>query len=155
MKISWLWFVVATILAWGSYVPLIHAGQMAIGGKFKGIWAFLFVGFAYFLTAVLLPIGYLWFNRAELGDWPNAKGATISLIAGILGAVGALGVIFALMSGGTPKTVPPLVFAGAPIMATIVAIAMHPPKGSISPMFFVGILLAAAGAGLVLRYKPS
>ncbi|MGE3182495.1 MAG: hypothetical protein AB7N71_12760 [Phycisphaerae bacterium] len=155
MKISWLWFVVATIICWGSYVPAIHAGQMAIGGKFKGIWAFLFVGFAYFLTGVLLPIAYLWMNRADLGAWPTSRGAGISLFAGILGAIGAFGVILALMSGGTPKTVPPLVFAGAPIMATIVAMAMHPPTSKVNPLFFVGILLAAAGAGLVLRFKPS
>jgi len=151
---SWLWFVLLTILCWGSYVPAIHEGQSAIGGKNRALWAFLFVGVAYCLVAVLVPAGLL-AARQDLVNIPNLKGSTISVIAGVLGAVGALGVILALMNGGTPKTVPPLVFAGAPIMATLVALALHPPKSIPDLRFFLGILLAAGGAALVLRYKPA
>jgi hypothetical protein len=78
----------------------------------------------------------------------------MSTAAGILGALGALGVILALVSGGTPQTVPPLVFAGAPIMSVLVAMALHPPKTMPSWQFYAGIVLAAAGAALVLKYKP-
>jgi hypothetical protein len=32
---------------------------------------------------------------------------------------------------------------------------LHPPKASPSPMLFVGFLLAAIGAGMVLYYRPA
>jgi uncharacterized membrane protein len=96
--------------------------------------------------------------RGDLSALPGAKGISISILAGVLGAAGALCVILALMNGGTPATVPPIVFAGAPIVASIVAMLLHPPAGgvaSIKPQYFIGILLAAAGAAMVLRYKPA
>jgi hypothetical protein len=150
----WPVYVLMTILCWGAYVPTIHEGQSAIGGRSKGLWAFLFVGLAYFLTAVLAPLAML-AQRGDLSPFPSTRGWSVSLFAGVLGALGALGVMLALMSGGTPKTVPPLVFAGAPVVSTIIAMALHPPASAPNPLFYVGILLAAAGAGIVLYYKPT
>jgi hypothetical protein len=49
----------------------------------------------------------------------------------------------------------PLVFGGAPIVNVLVTMAIHPPKQSLSPMLFVGFLLAAGGAALVLYYRPT
>lgn len=151
---QWLWFVLMTIVCWGLYVPMIHAGQTQIGGRSRSLWAFLMVGFAYFLVAVVVPLVLLG-NRGDLGTLPAARGSGVALAAGVLGAVGALGVILALMSGGTPSTVPPLVFAGAPIVAALTGMLLHRPSAAPDPRFFVGILMAAAGAALVLRYKPS
>ncbi len=150
----YLWFVVLTIVCWGAYVPTIHEGQSAIGGRSRALWAFLFVGVAYFLVAFLAPAGLL-AARQDLGNLPNTRGWSISLLAGVLGAVGALGVILALMNGGAPTTVPPLVFAGAPIVATLIAMLLHRPATAPDWRFFLGILLAASGAALVLRYKPT
>jgi hypothetical protein len=150
----WLVFVLVTVLCWGAYVPSIHAGQRAIGGKAAGLWAFLLVGAAYFLVAVLAPAGLL-AVRQELSSIPSARGMGLALFAGALGAAGALGVILALMNGGTPLTVPPLVFAGAPIVATCVAMILHRPASVPDLRFFIGIVLAAVGAALVLRYKPA
>jgi hypothetical protein len=66
-----------------------------------------------------------------------------------------LGVVLASISGGKPIFVAPLVFAGAPIVATLVSLLMHKPETAPSPWFYFGILLAAAGAGMVLRFKPA
>ena len=33
--------------------------------------------------------------------------------------------------------------------------AIHPPKQAINPMLFVGFALAAAGAALVLYFRPT
>lgn len=151
---TYLWFVLLTILCWGAYVPAIHEGQNAIGGKNRALWAFLFVGAAYFLTAVIVPAAVL-AARQDLANFPNTRGWTIALIAGILGALGALGVILALMNGGTPKEVPPLVFAGAPIVATLIGFLVHRPTSAPPWQFFAGILMAAGGVALVLRYKPT
>jgi len=151
---AWLWFVVMTIFCWGAYVPAIHQGQVAIGGKSRALWAFLFVGVAYVVVAVLGPLALL-AQRGDLSALPSAKGMSVSALAGALGAVGAFGVILALMAGGKATTVPPLVFAGAPIVATGIAMLLKRPTTMPSPLFYVGIILAAAGAAMVLRFKPS
>ncbi len=69
--------------------------------------------------------------------------------------MGALGIVFALVNGGKPSVVPALVFAGAPVISVFVAMLYNPPQESPSPLFFLGILMAAGGAGLVLANRPS
>lgn len=152
MKSTALLFVLGAILSWGAYVPTIHEGQTGFN---KGaIRAFLFVGVAYCLTAVIVPAVLIFGMKMEPSDFPM-KGMSISTLAGIFGAAGALCVILALKNGGTPATVPPLVFAGAPIVATLIAMFLHKPANPPSALFYVGILMAAVGAGLVLRFKPA
>ena len=150
---AWHWFVMMTILCWGAYVPTIHEGQNAIGGKSRALWAFLWVGVAYFLVAVVGPM-LLLMSRGDLSPMPSTKGTSLSVLAGILGAAGAFGVILSFMFGGKPTTVPPLVFAGAPIVATFIAMALHRPTRLPDWPFYVGLVMAAGGAALVLRFKP-
>jgi hypothetical protein len=154
----WAIFVLGAVLSWGAYVPVIHAGQKAIGRTVgqnsPALWAFAFVGLAYFLVAVIVPFGLL-AAKEHLSPRPDAAGMGVATLAGALGAVGALCVILALMNGGSPIYVAPLVFAGAPLVATLVSMLMHRPEKPISPLFFVGIVIAAVGAGLVLRFKPA
>lgn len=154
MKIHWLICVVGTIIFWGGYVPAIHFGQLGFGEQRGPLRAFLFVGLAYFLVAVIIPGILLFGLKAEPSVFPT-KGVTVSTLAGVLGALGALGVILALMNGGKPTTVPPLVFAGAPIMSVFVAMMLHPPKSWPQWPFYAGILMAAGGAALVLKFKPA
>src|SRR5262245_17391596 len=136
MKPLALLFVLGAILSWGAYVPTIHEGQTGFN---KGaIRAFLFVGVAYCLTAVIVPAVLIFGMKMEPSVVP-AKGITISTLAGIFGAAGALCVILALKNGGTPTTVPPLVFAGAPIVATLIAMVLHKPANAPSPVFYLGI----------------
>ena len=147
----WLIFVVGAILSWGSYVPLMHEGQTLLKGG--AVRAFLCVGMAYFLTAVLIPLGLL---GAGVEPWQfNRSGTTFAVIAGAAGAVGALCVIMALKSGGTPLYVAPLVFAGAPIVNVLISISWHRPKSAPEVWFYLGLVLAAVGAALVLRFKPA
>lgn len=150
----WMLFVLGAIVFWGAYVPTIHAGQIAIGTKNKALWAFLWVGMAYCLVAVLAPAGIM-AARGELTPLPSVRGSTIALIAGVQGALGALCVILALWWGGNPLYVAPLVFAGAPVVNTLVSMSLHPPKEAPNAWYFAGIVLAAAGAAMVLRFKPS
>jgi drug/metabolite transporter (DMT)-like permease len=124
-----------------------------VNGRIK---AFLFVGLAYFLTAVVAPLLILKVNGATW-SFPS-KGLWWSLIAGIVGAIGALGVLLAFGAKGSPTVVMSIIFAGAPIVNALVAIATHPPAGgwgSIRPQFYIGILLAALGGCLVSYYKPA
>jgi drug/metabolite transporter (DMT)-like permease len=164
MKSEWLLYVALAGLSWGVYVPLIAYGGKELSGNRYG--AFLCVGVAYFLIAVLLPLG-LFLSGREL--WPPAKatGLTFSVLAGVAGAAGALCVIFAARSAAVSGTanahlyIAPLIFGLAPVINTLVSIFWHPGKGQ--PFQFhaeapgwklwVGIVLVGAGAALVLFSK--
>jgi drug/metabolite transporter (DMT)-like permease len=153
---TWLIFALMTVVAWGLYGVLLHSGQMAMGDPVNGRYkAFLFVGIAYLITAVLGPAIILAVNGAS---WSiPAKGITWSLVAGIAGALGAFCVLLAFGAKGTPSVVMSIVFAGAPIVNAIVALSLHPPAGGFSALrwqFILGILLAALGGYLVTLYRP-
>jgi uncharacterized membrane protein len=147
----WLPFVILTVLSWGTYIPTLHRGQSLLGGS--GVHAFLMVGVAYVLVAILVP-GIM---IARAGTWGvfTTVGMGFTIAAGVLGALGALGIVFALVNGGRPNVVPPLVFAGAPIISVFVAMIYNPPQEYPSPLFWVGILMAAAGAFLILSNRPA
>lgn len=151
---TWMWFVLIAVVSWGAYVPIIHKGAQAFGGGKGSFRAFLFVGLAYFLMAGGILV-YLALAKVEPLTM-SARGVTTSTFAGILGAAGALGVIFATSRyGGSPLIVAPLVFAGAPIVNTFVSMILHRPEHSPRLWFYVGLVLAAGGAALVLRFRPT
>ncbi len=154
---TWLIFVLLTVACWGLYGVLLHAGQIKMADPVNGRYkAFLFVGLAYFLIAVLAPLAVLFFNKAT---WTfSLQGSSLSLLAGVVGAVGAFGVLLAFGAKGSPAVVMSIVFAGAPIVNAIVAIVLHPPPGgagALKPQFLLGIVLAAVGGCLVSLYKPN
>lgn len=146
----WIVFALGAALSWGLYGPSLHKGQVALGSPLR---ALLCVGMAYFLIGVLFPVVSLW-QQGELKGF-NSGGVTWATIGGALGAVGALCIIYAFKAGGLPTYVMPLVFAGAPVVNAVVSMLVHPPKTAPNPLLYLGILLAAAGAGLVLYYKPA
>ncbi len=154
---QWLYYVLLTVATWGLYGVFLHSGQMAMGDPVNGRYkAFLFVGLAYFFVAVLAPLVVLKLNGANF-SFP-AKGAWISLFAGVLGAIGAFGILLAFGAKGVPTVVMAIVFAGAPIVNAVAATLMHPPKGGLAGVpwqFFLGIVLAAGGGCLVSYYKPA
>ena len=153
---GWLVYALMTVASWGVYGVFLHSGQLGMSDPVNGRYkAFLFVGIAYFLTAVLAPLALL---IARGSDWQfPMKGATLSLVAGVVGAVGAFCVLLAFGARGTPAAVMSIIFAGAPIVNAIVAMALHPPAGGLGAIrwqFVAGILLAAVGGCLVTLYKP-
>jgi len=174
MKSDWLLYVLLAGLSWGTYVPLIFYGGSELGGKSGArMLAILCVGIAYFVIAVLFPL-YLFLSGRE--QWPDLKttGLVFSGLAGVAGAVGALCVVFASkaavtaaqQAGVPPATyrlyIGPLIFGLAPVINTLVSIFWHPsPKdGPLHfgftmphPLLWVGIVLVAVGAGLVLYSK--
>ena len=156
--LAWLFFALLTVVSWGVYGVFLHTGQVAMGDPVNGRYkAFLFVGIAYFLTAVLAPLALLMAKGAAFTGY-TPKGMWWSLIAGIVGAIGAFGVLLAFGAKGTPAVVMSIVFAGAPIVNAVTAIVLHPPAGgwgSIRWQFYLGILLAAVGGCLVTFFKPN
>jgi uncharacterized membrane protein len=156
MKPEWWWFVVGAVLSWGFYVPVLHEGQHHLGlGKPSdgAMRAFLCVGLAYFLTAVVIPLILMALDvaGARQGEF-NGEGVTFATLGGAAGAAGALCIILSLKYGGIPLYVAPLVFAGAPIVNAVVSL-LWKTKAMPDYRFFVGLVLAAVGAGLVLFSK--
>ncbi len=155
--VAWLGFALLTVSTWGLYGVFLHKGQVemadAVNGRYK---AFLFVGLAYFLTAVIAPLVVLRLNGA--GWSMPVAGMGWSLLAGTVGAIGAFGVLLAFGARGTPAVVMSIIFAGAPIVNAVVALSWHPPRGgwaSLNWPFVLGIVLAAVGASLVTLYRPT
>lgn len=147
---NWLLFVAGAVLSWGMYGPMLHKGQVALGNPLR---ALLCVGIAYFLIAVIVPVLMLQ-AQGQLGGF-HLKGSALATFAGALGALGAVCIILAFRAGGLPTYVMPLVFGGAPLVNVLFSMATHPPRQAPSPMLYLGFLLAATGAYLVLRFKPA
>ena len=100
----WLAFSLATVLSWGLYGVLLHEGQMGMADPANGrIKAFLCVGVAYVLVAVLAPLAILFAAKASW-TYPG-KGLAFSILAGVAGAVGALCVLLAFGAKGNPAVV--------------------------------------------------
>lgn len=153
---TWLAFALLTVVTWGVYGVLLHSGQLnmqdPVNGRYK---AFLFVGFAYVLVAVIAPFLMLVLAGANW-NFPVA-GMGWSLVAGIAGAVGAFGVLLAFGAKGNPAVVMAIVFAGAPVVNAFVSLLQNPPEGGwggIKWPFWLGIVLAASGGAMVTKFKP-
>jgi hypothetical protein len=147
---TWLMFVLGAVLSWGIYGPMLHKGQVQLGNPLR---ALLCVGAAYFLVGVLVPAISLG-SQGQLNGF-NTGGTIAATVGGALGALGAVCIIYSFRFGGIPLYVMPLVFAGAPLVNVLFTMFLHPPKTAPSPMLYLGFVLAAAGVGLVLRYRPA
>ncbi len=146
-----LLFTAMTFIAWGAYGPTLHHGANAL--SHDSLRAFVGVGLAYFLIAVIIPFLILK-KSGESGKW-TLSGSIYSLVAGAVGAIGALGIILALGYGGSTIYVMPLVFGFAPVVNTLVTALFSKTFSQISPMFIAGVIAAALGAGGVLFFKPA
>ena len=163
-SMAWLLYAFLTVFCWGFYGLLLHTGQTAMADKVNGRYmAFLYVGIAYVLVAVIAPLIVLKANGGRLDFWNYpSSGLWWSLIAGTAGAVGAFGVLLAFGAAPNPKTayipvVMSIIFAGAPIVNALASMLKHPPEGgwgAVKWPFWLGIALAAIGGALVTKFKP-
>jgi hypothetical protein len=97
-NLPWWAYVIIAGLAWGTYVPIIFYGGTelttkpgTIGGRLGSI---LCVGIAYFVLAVVVPVAMMATNSEDQPVW-KLNGLVFSGLAGVMGAVGAICVIFA------------------------------------------------------------
>ena len=144
-------FIAMTALCWGNYGPLMHEGQF--GMDKSSFRPFICVGMAYFLIAVVVPALILW-TRGEKGNW-TIRGTAWSLIAGAVGAIGALGIILAFKFRGSPVYVMPLVFGLAPVVNTFVSMLVTRSYKEARPLFYGGVIIVALGAAGVMFFKPA
>ena len=158
--IPWFAWALLTVICWGTYGVCMHTGSMNMESKAHGrMMAFLYVGLAYFLTAVIAPLIILKLKGGPVDFW-NYPGAgwKWSLGAGILGAIGALGVLLAFGASPNPPVYVPIVmsiiFAGAPIVNAVVNTTKQELWSYVQPQFILGIVLAAIGGYLVTKNPP-
>lgn len=97
-NLPWWVYVIIAGLAWGTYVPIIFYGGTelttkpgTIGGRLASI---LCVGIAYFVMAVVIPVVLMISNSEDQPVW-KFNGLVFSGLAGVMGAIGAICVIFA------------------------------------------------------------
>ncbi|MCE9544134.1 MAG: hypothetical protein K8T25_01210 [Planctomycetia bacterium] len=157
--------VALAVICWGVYGPVLHNGQVGFHAdsqvkptpeenRANTLRAFMCVGLAYFVIAVIVPSSTLQFY-GEQGHW-TMSGTLWSLIAGAAGAIGALGVIFALQfasagfKGNPTLYVMPLVFGGAPVVNAVLTIAMAKAFRQVGPMFLAGLIMVLLGSLAVL-----
>ena len=147
----WVIFAIGAALSWGLYGPTLHSGQVKLGSPFR---ALLCVGLAYMIIGVVVPLVAL-ASQGELGakGW-NSAGFMQATLGGMLGAIGAVFIIYAFRAGGLPTYVMPLVFGGAPVVNVLFSMYLHPPRTAPNPLIWVGFVLVAIGASLVLYFKP-
>jgi len=155
----YLHFALLTVVCWGTYGVCMHIGSSNMEDKENGrIMAFLWVGLAYFLTAVIAPLIILKLKGGNLAFWAYpTKGWQWSLIAGTLGAIGALGVLLAFGKMPSPAYVAvimSIIFAGAPMVNALVTTAKEGNWAYIRLPFVLGIALAALGGYMITKYAP-
>ncbi len=153
---GWLIFALGTVCCWGAYGTAIHKSNLILK---DGLKTAVLVGVAYFFLAVLIPGLIMWKNGV---DWSfPARGMMFGLLAGSLGAIGAICVIYSMKeaalqpeSANPSLYVMPIIFGCAPLVNVIVSSIAHPPEKAINPLFWLGVLVLASGAGMVLTFKP-
>jgi hypothetical protein len=173
LSMNWILFALLTVFSWGVYGVLLHTGRsyMPAGPELPhaSLKAFLWVGIAYFVVAIVGPLIVLKARGSNFSF--QGAGITWSFIAGTAGAIGAFTLVLALGAAAAPvaaggggrgaaaaAAVMPIVFGGAPIVNAIVAMLVHPPEGGFKaiPLPFVfGIILASTGGFLVAKFAPS
>mgnify|MGYP004368654403 FL=1 len=158
-NMQYLYYALITVICWGVYGVCMHVGSEGMGSKEYGrLMAFIWVGIAYFLTAIIAPLIILKVKGGPIDFWAYpTTGWQWSLIAGILGAIGALGVLLAFGKMPSPVYVPvimSIIFAGAPIVNAIVNTTKTNSWANVKPLFLLGITLAALGGFLVTKNAP-
>ena len=144
-SINWLTVIggiILTALSWGTYGSVLHKGQALMKGS--RLRPLICVGLAYFVVAVIVPLGLIQANPlAGMGS-----AGMLAFLAGTAGAIGAFGIILSFTFGGKPIYIMPLVFGGAPVVNTLVA--SYGNYGQIGPLFIMSLTVVIVGAVMVL-----
>lgn len=145
-------------LCWGMYGPTLTNARSAAKppewGPFK---PYLFIGVAYLVIAIVggaIMMKFVWNDNFDYSGkyFPAMKWG---FLAGCLGALGALGLTFALTkAGGKPAYVMPIVFGGAVTVNAIAAYFSLHAGETVNPLMWVGMVLVTIGICLTAGFTP-
>jgi len=142
--------ILLTVICWGAYGSILHKSQaLMAGSRWRPL---LCVGLAYFVIAVIVPVGIM--SQQGFPEVTTFGGWSFSLMAGVCGAIGALGIIWSFTFGGKPVFVMPLVFGGAPVVNTAISLFEMGEVGEVSPIFYGSLATVIIGAIVTLVTAP-
>lgn len=143
-KVYGLWFMLAlgVLLAWGLQAYFIKLANASMDAEsiffYMMVSGLLFIPVALLLTDFSKPINFGW------------QGPYLAAVTQILNALGALALVYAFRYGKA-LVVSPLVNAGAPLLTTVISIAMVATLPSGTKL--AGIILSLIAA-LMLALQP-
>ncbi|MEZ5950700.1 MAG: hypothetical protein R3C12_16095 [Planctomycetaceae bacterium] len=124
-------------------------------GEWSPFKPYVFTGVAYLVWAVLGGLLGMYFKNDSYNfSGTHAPSMTWGFLAGSVGAFGALFLTSAMISGGKPLFVMPIVFGGAVTVTAIVSVIQLKQVTTASPLLWVGMLLVFVGVVLVARNTP-
>lgn len=157
-----IWFAIFCALCvavcWGLYGPtLTNARSTARPPEWGPFKPYLFIGVAYLVIAIVggsLMMQFVFNDNFDYTGkyFPSMKWG---FLAGCLGALGALGLTFALTkAGGKPAYVMPIVFGGAVTVNAIAAYFSLHSGETVNPLMWVGMVLVVIGICLTAGFTP-
>jgi len=147
-------FACGTALCWGLYGPMIQNARSS-SGAWSPFKPYVFIGVAYLVWACGGGLA----GMAAKGDSFNFLGEQNAamnwgFLAGSFGAFGALCLTSAMLSGGKPLFVMPIVFGGAVSVTAIVSVIQLKLIREASPLLWIGMIMVVVGVSLVAIYTP-
>ncbi len=147
-------FALGTALCWGLYGPTIQNARSTTGAwsPFK---PYVFIGVAYLVWACAGGLmGMKVKGDVYVFGGDQSPAMIWGFLAGTLGALGALSLTSAMLSGGKPLFVMPIVFGGAVTVTAIVSIIQMKGASHVNPLLWVGMVSVVVGVVLVAMYTP-
>jgi hypothetical protein len=144
-------FAVLTAMCWGLYGPIL-AKARTTEGPFR---PYVAIGVAYLVIAIFGGLAGMKYRGDSFAF--TGSGITWGLIAGALGAFGALFLTLCMFNGGNkvPQAMMPIVFGGAVSVAALYAVATIKTEHGTSPMLWVGIALMLLSAVIITMNTPA
>jgi len=145
-------FALGTALCWGLYGPILQNAR-SVTKEWSPFKPYVFIGIAYVVWAIVGGVMGMKARSDSFNFFGAERPAMVwGFLAGTLGALGALSLTSALLSGGRPMFVMPIVFGGAVSVTALVSTIRL--KESISPVLWVGMTLVVVGIILVAANTP-
>lgn len=147
-------FACLTALCWGLYGPALQFARSSTG-EWSPFKPYVFTGMAYLIWAVLGGLVGMYYKQDSFNFLGSHSPSMVwGFLAGSVGAFGALFLTSAMLSGGKPLFVMPIVFGGAVTVTAIVSVIQLKQITTANPLLWVGMVLVFVGVVLVARNTP-
>ncbi len=147
-------FACGTALCWGLYGPTLQHARSSTG-EWSAFKPYVFIGIAYLVWACLGGVTGMTIKGDSFSfSGSQSPAMTWGFLAGTLGAFGAFSLTSAMLSGGKPLFVMPIVFGGAVTVTAIVSAIELKDITKTSPLLWVGMVAVVIGVVLVAANTP-
>lgn len=146
-------FAIGTAVCWGLYGPTIGQARSP-----ERLWSpfkpYVGIGLAYIVWAFIGGLVAMWLKGDSFAFAGEQSAAgTWGFAAGTLGALGALSLTSAMVSGGKAQVVMPIIFGGAVSITALTTVILHRDVHA-SPWLWVGIVGVVISIVTVAYHTP-